>query len=109
MRIPSDIAPSSFAETERATAPERTRAEPVESLPGLGEERPQSNPRQRRFVVEDPNAKQNHSWRRVHGKDEQEDRRKDERRKEKRPVVLDTRLTRSCRRSSLHPRVDLKI
>lgn len=117
MRIPNDALPLYLGETAKRAGAEANQPKAVDGLANLRAalpndlpSQPQTRPEDEAAAEENPElAGQNQNRRLNRGQYESEERRKGERRKEKRPILLDTRLTRSRRESARDSAIDLKI
>ena len=114
MRIPSEILSSYLSELERKSTPEGRKTEPIEASVRLGGSLSPRLPEQQQAQEdEQTKAGKNHGKRPTHHKNHailaSKERRQHERRKQKLPVLLDTRLTRHRRESGRDSSVDFKI
>jgi hypothetical protein len=114
MRIPNEFISSYFVEIDRKTTSEGRKTEPIEASTRLGGSLSTALPKQQR-APEDSEAAagQSHAKRQGHRKNHailaSKERRQNERRKQKLPVLLDTRLTRHRRESGRDSTIDFEI
>ena len=114
MRIPSEILPPFLREIDRTSTPEGRKTEPIEASFKLGGSLSPRLPEQQHSVEnEQTSAGENHEKklirRKNHAISASKERREHERRRQKLPVLLDTRLTRHRRGSSRDSAVDFEI
>ncbi|MEI7614653.1 MAG: hypothetical protein WCK63_17270 [Betaproteobacteria bacterium] len=107
MNIPQEVLPHYLSESERKAIAEKTRTGPIDASAGMRStlsqafhEKPQGEP-----VLDKTARHPRHSAWTSHDPD----RRHNERRQKKQPVVLDTRLQQRRREALLHPSVNFEI
>jgi len=105
MRIPSEALSLYLSESDRKTFSDGKRAEPVDASARIGGSLSQSLPNHRH--EQEADIEHDQAMRR--GKSGAEERRQQERRRAKHPVLLDTRLTRHRRESGRDSTIDFEI